>query len=709
MNRFNCLSFVGMDEANQQSEPALPPHYAQWQKIFARAFLGVNPGVPLVFFVDDDELRRLVPGSPDPAGDLAAAVAELVHPQRGAAMFAAVARAAGWWDGSAHDQPPPSLPVLALSVLAATRMHTDEQARSHNYYLRLAQVLLPCAEAANVDATRLTLRGGAFIAVAEMWQDLDRWLDERGGAAGISTIRDHPELTRIGFPLSQALVRRSDRAALTRFFDALEISQFGVPSSDALLEYLRIWAARPRDLSDTFRRALADDTLRPLLQPLVTGLANTWDGRVITTEGLTHLDIAVVLDLERWAARWAIRGPGPVNDTLVGTIAGIPVEIAIARDPYSSLFRTSGAPVVSSQALRDGVRLRGATCVAELAPVRILVLGEDADAGGWLSTRSIVPFREHVIAASADLAADVERVLQRAAKSGWSRARPAERPLLAGYVLFLDVIFDDPGRLDEALAAFPGLPSAAIRPDWATRARLVNGLPLARPLSRDCYLAGGEPDLLLPVGDQPRFVNAALDGAEQAPPFRASGFPIELRRFGPLSSGSHVIEADRDILRFTLLRTNPADHPAGTAELGWDNQGEIRGGLAQPMVCGAAVEGRDAAEPLLVRRGPGRAWLIHNDGHCSAVIEPPPATGPLSQVNGFSGYYFELAPPRSATWLAEHRGDRWKVRDIHRQAPEFTPLDEGSRSVWSAVAQHGPDGDPLWHLYLRAWGRSCGR
>lgn len=700
-----------MKEANQQSERALPPRYAQWQEILARAFLGAHPGVPLVFFVDDDELRRLAPGSTNPAGDLAAAVAELVYPQRGAAMFAALGRATARWDSSAEDQPPATLPVLALSVLAATRMHTDEQARSSNYYLRLAQALLPGAPAADVDATRLALRGGAFIAVAKMWQDFDRWLGERGGSAGISTIRDHPEHTRIGFPLSQALVRRSDRAALTRFFEALEISQLGVPSSDALLEYLRIWAARPRGLGEAFRRLLADDTLRPLLQPLVRGLAETWDGRVVTMEGLTHLDIAVVLDLERWAAWWAIPGGrGPAHDTLVGTIAGIPVEIAITRDPYSGLFRLSGVPVVNSQALHDGVRLRGATCVAELAPIRILVLSEDSDAGGWLSTRSIVPFREHVIAASADLANDVECVLQRAAKSGWRRVRqPAERPLLAGYVLFLDIIFDDPDELDDALATVPALLSAAIRPDSTTRARLVNGLPLARPISRDCYLAGAEPDLLLPVGDLRRFVDATLDGTEQDPPFLASGFPIELRRIGPLLPGLHVIEADRDNLRFTVLRTNPSTHTSGTAELGWDGQGEIRADLAEPMVCGAAVEGQDAFEPLLVRRGPGRVWLIHKNGHCSSVIEPPPVVEPLSQIRGFSGYYFELNPPRSAAWLAEQRGSSWKMRGICRQEPEFASLDVGSRLVWSALALHGPDGDPLWQLYLRAWEQSRGR
>ena len=143
------------------------------------------------------------------------------------AMFDAVTAAVRGWQAGARDEPPPTLPVLALSVLAATRMHTDARARSSNYYLRLAQALVPGADELVVDQIRLVLRDGAFIPVVNMWRDLHEWLGERAGAAGISTIRDHPELTRIGFPLSQALIRRSDRAALTRFFEALDIRNAG--------------------------------------------------------------------------------------------------------------------------------------------------------------------------------------------------------------------------------------------------------------------------------------------------------------------------------------------------------------------------------------------------------------------------------------------------------------------------------------------------
>lgn len=200
-------------------------------------------------------------------------------------MFDAVTAKARTWQAGPQDQPPPTLPVLALSVLAATRMHSDAQARSGNYYLGLAQALLPTADDHVVEQVRLELRDGAFIPVADMWRNLDRWLGEQAGAAGLSTIRDHLEMTRIGFPLSQALIRRSDRAVLTRFFDALDIRTTDVPTTEPLAEYLRLWAARPRGLSEGFRHALSDDTLRSLLMPMVAGLAASWDGRVITPEG----------------------------------------------------------------------------------------------------------------------------------------------------------------------------------------------------------------------------------------------------------------------------------------------------------------------------------------------------------------------------------------------------------------------------------------
>jgi hypothetical protein len=694
----------------ERSDVPLPEKYGSWQTRLANGFFALNPGKPVIFFTDDDELRLLAPDSADPAGDLAAAVTQLVNPQA-PTMFDAVMAAVREWQAGAQDQPPPTLPVLALSVLAATRMHSDAQARSSNYYLRLAQALLPGADERLIHQVRLTLRDGSFIPVADMWRDLHQWLVQQSGARGVSTIRDHPELTRIGFPLSQALIRRSDRAVLTRFFDALDIRTAGVPAIEPLAEYLRLWAARPRGLSEDFRHALADDTLRGLLMPLISGLAAIWDGQVITTEGLPRTQVAMTLNLERWSARWAIRiGPEAVPDVLRGRVDGAEVEINVTPDRYSSLAQLSGAPPVTGSALRAGFRLRGATQVAEFPATRAMVLAEDPDAGGWLSASAIRPYTEHLIVVSAEFSGEVQRVLQLAADAGWLVIQqPASRPLLPGFAIFRNVVFSEASSLATALRSAPGLLRAVILPDPTARAELINGLPVSRRVGTGLYLTGGEPDLLLPVGDQPRSVATALDGTPQEPAFQATGWPVELRRIGPMPRGDHVIEADRDLLRFTLLDADPATESLpGTDELGWDQNGQLGPGSGK-VISGALVSGPDPPAPILVRRSAGRVLLIRRDGTLTTVTEPPPISGPLADVPGLTGYYFELEPPRDAVWLTELGAGRPRIRCLRRVAPEFTALDEFSRRTWPAVAGVGPAGDPLWQLYARAWEHARGR
>ena len=553
--------------------------------------------------------------------------------------------------------------------------------------------------------SRLALRDGAFIPVADMWRDLHQWLGEQAGAAGISTIRDHPELTRIGFPLSQALIRRSDRAVLTRFFDALDIRTSDLPAAEPLAEYLRLWAARPRGLSESFRHALSDDTLRSLLMPLVSGLAAAWDGRVITPEGLPRTQVAMTLDLERWTARWTIRvGPDAVPDVLCGRVDGAEVEITVTPDRYSRLAQLSGVPPVTGSALRAGFRLRGATQVAELPAMRAMVLAEDPDAGGWLSAPAIRPFTEHLIVVSAELSGEAHRVLQLAADCGWRVIQqPASRPLLSGFAIFHNVVFSEASSLAAAMRSAPGLLRAVILPDPTARAKLVNGLPVSRRVGTGLYMTGGEPDLLLPVGDQPRAVATALDGTPQEPAFQATGWPIPLRRIGPLPRGDHLIEADRDLLRFMLLDAAPViEAPPGTGELGWDQSGQLGPG-SDKVVTGAMVNGPDPPAPVLVRRGARCILLISRDGTLTRVTEPPPISGPLADVPGLTGYYFELEPPWDAAWVAALGAGRWRIRCLRRVAPEFTVLDEFSRRSWPAVAGAGPASDPLWQLYAHAW------
>jgi hypothetical protein len=698
-----------MPEVSRPSLP-LPAVYSRWQGALASAFFNGPPCMPVILFVDDSELCHLAEGVDEPGRDLARAVCELVDPRLGQSMFDRVAELQRRWVGQGRPGPPPTLPVLAVSVLAATRMQRDRRAAQHNYYVRLAEALIPVGTAAEQNALRTELRTNAFKKVAEMWQALDGWLRESPDAPGLSTIREHPELTRIGYPLSQALMRRSDRALLTEFFAALHLGQSAVPAPSALVEYLRVWASRPRGLSPALNAALDDDAMVALLEPLLGGLAASWDGDVITVEGSRRVEFRVCLDLDQWTSRWVAPVVDAVEgDTLTGEVAGRHVTVRLQRQQGHRHYVLDGLPVPDTQSVRKGFRLRGATSAGVAIGAEVIIFTEDPDAGAWVGASAISPFEEHVVAAVSGMAAQVEGVIAAAADEGWVaiRQRP-QRPLLAGFAIFHHVVFSDVDRLDEALARMPGLRASSLRPDPTPRPRLAGGLPLMRGLGRARYLAGGEPDLLLPAADVPRKIPASLDGVVQVPPFHASGFPIPLRGSKPLAQGEHVLVAGEEVLRFWIMPGSPDNGlPPATGSLGWDEHGRL--GEGEPVVCGAVLAGHPSREPVLVRRGNARTWLVHRDGRCSLVEEPTPPHDLTERAPGLLFSYWEVTPPPSAAWLVERRRGSWAVRRLRAQAPEFVPLDAISLHAWGLFAPSGPADDPLWQLYVRSWERQRGR
>lgn len=680
--------------------------YWAWQQRLADAFF-LDASGAVVLFVDDDELQRLAGGDSDAAMSLSRAVLDLIRPSSGKDIFWQLRLEERQWKAGTRIEPPPTLPLLAITVLAASRMRHDTKAAASNYYIRFAEVLLPGKPADEVSELRHTLReGGGFLDVVQMWVTLDEWISQGNGRRGVSTIADHPgRLTRIGYPLSQALVRRSDRAALTRFFAAMDMKEADVPATAPLMHWLKLWTgSRPRGLSDTFMRNLADDETAPMLADIVHRLALSWDGLLITAEGLRRVDVRLSLDLDRWQKRWVLAATDQVDyDRLAGTIGSAHCELEITRDPYSHLYSATGAPPVESAAVLQGFRLTGSKAQAEFAGTRLLVLTGDPDAGAWLSRESVVLYEEHILAAHAGLIGDVERALRTGADPGWRlQAQQPDKALLPGFAIFTRVTFSDQHLLSEALNQLPELVGAAIRPETTARPRLANGLRIARSVASACYMRGGEPDLLLPLGDSPRHVTASLDGVAQERPFKATGFPIPLRRIGPFEKGEHDLICDDAHLRFTMVTSAPGEEsPSGVGTLGWGTDGHLTDEL-KPAVCGAYVVGDRLVEPVLANRGE-ETWLIHGNGHLSSLDEPAPSALLADLSVGVSSYYFEVKPPPTAGWLVQKQGQRFKIVRIRELAPEFRPLDDESQRMWHALETETIAGDSLWKHYVEGW------
>jgi hypothetical protein len=646
-------------------------------------------------YVDESELARLVPGSQDPARDLARAVTRVVDASRGRDMFARMSGLESKWRVSAEEGPPPTLPLLALSVLAGTRMRRDGDARASNYYLRFAQSLLPERGIDEVQAVRLALReGGAFADVAEMWRTLHIWISQQSPALGISMIRDHPRLKRIGFPLSQAVLRGSDRAVLTKLFAALDIKALGVPEESALLEYLRLWSARPRGFSETFLRALSETDLGALLGSLVYELALSWDGRIRTDDGRQRLELQVGLDLDEWKSEWMLSTEsGPDFAILSGRMGSVAVELLAAAEVGNPFYVIEDAPAVVGSALSKGISLKTEGFAAELAATPIMFFRRSALTGTWLSVGSLVPFEEHIVAVDPELAAQMKRLFDQAADPSVRPIRQSPgSALIDGFAMFQRVRFEDKDRLDAALEAFPALRNVGMAPEVAVRPRLVRGLKLATHVTRACYLMGGEPDLLLPVGLGHRIVDVTLDGILQR--FTATGFPIELRRIGPLGVGTHVLIADGSRLEFSVLDAEPYQRSAEISVRLAEGREDVSSGRTQP---GSGALPRAA----LARRGRDETWLLHAGGRAERIEEP--TTPKFLENLGVNTSYFEVSTSPSVQWLAQRRREAWKL----------TPTDSSERptfsvhfdvpGVWRQVWAH-ESGAALWDWHLQSSG-----
>jgi hypothetical protein len=194
-----------------QRELSHPLAYNWWQERLAAEFFGPEQSGTLVFFfIDSAELERL--HDPSQATDLCQAVSSRLL--WNGDLFGSVTSDVARWRRGTQADPPPCLPLLAATVLAAVNMYAPMGPGAPAYYPRLAEILKPPGPAAPWHRDKLERR---YNDVKDLWICLDHWLADCGDGRGVSTIRQGP-LTKIGYALSQAIIRATDHPILEEFF-----------------------------------------------------------------------------------------------------------------------------------------------------------------------------------------------------------------------------------------------------------------------------------------------------------------------------------------------------------------------------------------------------------------------------------------------------------------------------------------------------------
>ena len=184
---------------------------------------------------------------------------------------------------------------LALSVLAAFHMRTDDERTGRAFYPRLAEML----ECELVRSYPAGFDGDTFV---ELWDELDDWLRQGYGrrlaAPDSSAVRRY-----IAHPFAHVPLRQVDIERLPYFFDLHGYEPGACPQLDRL-GYDLVEAVGPwRQLTVSGQNALSDPHRRLFVVRQVAGELERWDGCRTDPSGTRSATIEVWMEVRRRRAQ----------------------------------------------------------------------------------------------------------------------------------------------------------------------------------------------------------------------------------------------------------------------------------------------------------------------------------------------------------------------------------------------------------------------
>ncbi|MFZ4292692.1 hypothetical protein ACOZE1_14575 [Streptomyces cellulosae] len=676
--------------------------YQAWQDVLAEEFFGrQHAGHPTLFYVDDDveqEFRHGY-GLDEP---LARCVGRFLR--LGSAEPYSALEEYRWRMRRQDKQGVPAfLPLLACSVIAASRMVNDRNHAATAYHARFSELLT---------GDEKQLGSQHYEPVSRMWQVLASWQHSQRGAHGLCTLPAPADLpsnrSMIGFAQSQALLSGADRSFLPKLFRSLREHGTTWPlPGDALLAQIEI-RGMEQHLAKNFRSALQEEEFRPVLAKLIGNYAGAWDGSdELVPTGVTRAELVVRLDAGRLS--WVARLRSSEQPESIALADGVVLE----RLGDTSYYEVTGLPAPSADTLSKGIRRDGDGLVLSRPASSVLVLARDDVLGVWAGTDGFRPGEAHVVLAAPAARRDVQRLLDRAATSG----RSADTGKLAwvpqGWSLHKPVVFDDTVTLRKALQEIQGMVSL-LQPPAQFKLRLDGGLKLAPSLDPRLYLRGGEPHVVLP--DTAQGTDPLLVDGEERSELRttvAAGRPVPLAVLR-LEPGRHTVSYAGATVEFATadqaVVEPKADRVCGFAVA--DGVASAAPSLLDERTLPTAITGADctggafpetAAAMELCRRDADEVLFAADDGRLWTLRAPeqpdwwtgrlPDTPAPLRFEADFHGI---------GGWLLERRNGRWKGRPVNPGTPK--PRSTGNPQAWAraVLSAQQASAEPTWAAYVQA-------
>jgi hypothetical protein len=233
----------------------LSPSYMELNKaVAAELFSGVSAFRPVYIDMEDDVLKAITDrtgANSDPEKHLISAVEENLHL---ASTFGHTFRnfntAIRLWAATDPDGYPPHLALLAAFSRVAQNMGADDGLGVSNYYMRLERLF-----GQEYDSK---LRH-QFSDVAQRYYGLlNRWLDRHDHKYGVPTAYSFDSRVHVGLPISQSLLRVTDRKKLGELFDTYELRPNETMSRTDMERLIDSWIA-DSSLNDFIKRLWSTD------------------------------------------------------------------------------------------------------------------------------------------------------------------------------------------------------------------------------------------------------------------------------------------------------------------------------------------------------------------------------------------------------------------------------------------------------------------
>lgn len=267
---------------------------------------------------------------------------------------------------------------LALSVLAAFHMHTDDEHTGRAFYPRLAE-MLGCEL---IRSCPVGFDGDAFL---ELWDELAAWLKAHYGrelavpnAVGVRRY--------VAYPFAHVPLRQVDIERLPQFFDACGYEP-GVRAPLDRLSYDLCDASGPwRHLTESGQNALRDPYRRPFVIRQVAHELERWDGCRVDSSGARTATIELWMDIRRRRAQLHLLARRP---------SGFPELIEDGELVFQSSQDGWYEPVplgrddaaLLEKGIRVGARANGGRYHLQLRQARVLPLTPSEEYTGFVSDR----------------------------------------------------------------------------------------------------------------------------------------------------------------------------------------------------------------------------------------------------------------------------------------------------------------------------------